>query len=337
MHDTLARPSAKKAAGLSVEQEFAVLNALSESIFIAAPENFDGHERPRFKLQFVNRKLAKLFGVQADTLVGQPLNSIFPAEDYRILHDALVQATTMNERQEIEITMKTDCEQKRFSVSLAAQKGADKSTRVIGTLTDITSLVTRTAYLEDRAVRLIDHANGLETSRRDLEKEVAELRKSIRSLQRAAKFDKVSGLPNRAHFFERAAAEFQRSLRYDHALSLVVADVQGYAQIVEKHGEKSGDLIMTSLGQLCETACRGGADIAGRVSDTEIAVLLPETALAGALQFVDRLRALVAATPIQLDDGMVRPGIRTGIDAIQSEDHSIAQALGRAKAALSMG
>lgn len=337
MHDTLARPSAKKAASLSVEQEFAVLNALNESIFITVPEHFNWHERPCFNLQFVNKQLAKLFEVAADEMTGRPLTSIFPVEDFRILHDALVQATTMKDRQEIEITLKTTSEQKRFSVSLTAQRGADKSTRVIGALTDITSLVSRTAYLEDRAVRLIDHANGLETSRRDLEKEVAELRKSIRSLERSAKFDKVSGLPNRAHFFERAAAEFQRSLRYDHPLSLVVADVQGYAQVVEKHGEKSGDLIMTSLGQLCETAYRGGADIAGRVSDSEIAVLLPETALSGALQFVDRLRTLVAATPIQLDDGIVRPGIRTGIDAIQSEDHSIAQALGRAQAALSMG
>ncbi len=63
------------------------------------------------------------------------------------------------------------------------------------------------------------------------------------------------------------------------------------------------------LAQVCESVYRSGADIAGRISDTEIAIILPETNFSGALQFAVRLRSQVASTPIQIESGFVHLGL----------------------------
>jgi len=156
------------------------------------------------------------------------------------------------------------------------------------------------------------------------------LRHRVKKLERTANFDADTGLPNRAYLLERGAAEFQRSRRYGHALSIAVAEVHGFYKIVQSHGASSGDKAMAGLAQVCESACRAGTDIAGRISQTEIAILLPETTLSGALQFVDRLRSLIADTPIQLENGFIRLGIRSNTDTIQEDDHSFMQCLLRA-------
>ncbi|MBV8652607.1 MAG: GGDEF domain-containing protein [Alphaproteobacteria bacterium] len=90
---------------------------------------------------------------------------------------------------------------------------------------------------------------------------------------------------------------------------------------------------MSAIARVCEAELRA-ADIVGRLGGEEFAILLPETALTGALVFAERLRAAVAASPICLGDQELRTTISIGASEKTADDLSVAELLKRADLAL---
>ena len=160
-------------------------------------------------------------------------------------------------------------------------------------------------------------------SREELEREVLKLREAVKAMKRGQTTDEASGLNNRATFLDIANAEFSRSRRYDHDLTLVVTDVIGLEKITEQHGYEALDQTMMAVGQMCLSSSRFGVEVLGRITENQIAIMLPETALAGGLKFMARMRKIITSTPIILQNGeRVRPGMKVSADTLQSEDVS---------------
>lgn len=160
-------------------------------------------------------------------------------------------------------------------------------------------------------------------SRNDLEKEVLSLRETLKAMKRGETTDKVSGLSNRATFLDTANAEFARSRRYNHDLSLVVTDMLGLAKIADAHGDEAVDHTIMAVAQMCVSSSRYGVDVLGRITANQIAILLPETNLAGGLKFMSRMRKIITTTPIYLPDGgRVKPGLKVSADMLHPEDES---------------
>ncbi len=164
----------------------------------------------------------------------------------------------------------------------------------------------------------------------DLEQEIARLRGLLDTAERMGKYDRISGLPNRGWFLERATAEFQRAKRYDHALAVVVVRLTDLESTRLRHGPDAADLQITGLAQICETACRAGVDITGRTTEDEVTIFLPETNLSGGLQFLDRLHRMLNDTPIQMNDRFVRLKVEIGVDGLLSDDVNFIQIMERA-------
>jgi len=142
-------------------------------------------------------------------------------------------------------------------------------------------------------------------------------------MKRAGTVDKVSGLSNRSTFLEQAQAEFNRSRRYDHHLTLVVTDIIGLERIARDAGETAPDQVITAIAQMCLSSSRFGVDVLGRITDNQIAVMLPETPIAGGLSFMSRMRKLVTQTPITLENGVVvKPGLKVSADRLREDDDS---------------
>ncbi|MEN0040660.1 MAG: diguanylate cyclase [Pseudomonadota bacterium] len=147
-------------------------------------------------------------------------------------------------------------------------------------------------------------------------------------------FDAVTGLPNRSQFLERYGAEYRRAKRFDHPLSVVIMTIRGTDHLWTNRGEQAVDTVIAALATMCETASRTGIDIPARTDVAELAVVLPETPLAPALLFTDRLRDLVARTPVELESGRVRLGIRLAAETVLPGDKGPHDSLDRARRAL---
>jgi len=118
----------------------------------------------------------------------------------------------------------------------------------------------------------------------------------------AARRDPLTGLFNRATLDETLDREMQRALRHEHALSLVVLDVDHFKRINDEHGHDTGDQVLKAVAESIRSAVRD-TDMAFRFGGEEFVILLNETPREGAGVVAERLRARLAGEPVILADG----------------------------------
>ena len=121
-------------------------------------------------------------------------------------------------------------------------------------------------------------------------------------LNRQAHLDYLTGLDNRRSFMEKADIELSRAERYANPMSLLMIDVDLFKQINDNHGHQVGDLVLKQLARTFHTVLRQ-VDIVGRLGGEEFGVVLPEADLPEAVEVADRLREVIARTPVDLPAG----------------------------------
>lgn len=119
--------------------------------------------------------------------------------------------------------------------------------------------------------------------------------------------DPLTGLYSHRAFQERLREEVARALRYGQPMSLLVCDIDGFANVNYDLGYQAGDEILRRLAVVLQEDDSPDrvrtSDVVARYSGEEFVLLLPETAKTGALTKAARLRDAVAATEM--------PGRRT--------------------------
>jgi diguanylate cyclase (GGDEF)-like protein len=108
--------------------------------------------------------------------------------------------------------------------------------------------------------------------------------------------DSLTGLYTHRAFQERLREECARALRYGQPMSLLIADIDGFATVNYDLGYQVGDEILRRIASVLQDADDRvrTSDIVARYSGEEFVILLPETAKGGALTKASRLRDAVA-------------------------------------------
>ena len=124
----------------------------------------------------------------------------------------------------------------------------------------------------------------------------------ISGLSNEAVRDRLTGLHNRRAFQERLEEEAARARRYGGSFSIILVDLDGFAQINEAHGRAVGDQILRWVGRLLNEHTRA-SDVPFRFEEDRFTVLCPWTSGDVAGRVAKRLAALVAeARPPVGDD-----------------------------------
>ena len=91
--------------------------------------------------------------------------------------------------------------------------------------------------------------------------------------------------------------EIARAVRYGQPMSLLIADIDGFASINYELGYQTGDEILRRIAAIMveEPDRARTSDIVARFSGEEFALMLPETGKAGGLVKAERLRDAIAA------------------------------------------
>jgi diguanylate cyclase (GGDEF)-like protein/PAS domain S-box-containing protein len=157
---------------------------------------------------------------------------------------------------------------------------------------------------------------------------------TISELEREARTDGLTQVPNRKHFIGRAVDEFARCRRYGHSLSIWVVDLDLFKSVNDRYGHQAGDTVLRSLVKTCQHTLRDW-DILGRLGGEEFGVLLPETDDQQALVVAERLRQAVASTLVPVCDGAsVSVTVSIGVATMREEDDDVHAVLSRADALL---
>jgi diguanylate cyclase (GGDEF)-like protein/PAS domain S-box-containing protein len=130
-------------------------------------------------------------------------------------------------------------------------------------------------------------------------------------VQRLATTDSLTGWYNRRYFFELAEIEFERSLRYQHPLSIIIFDLDNFKDINDEFGHLVGDQVLQTVTRRIQSVLRR-PDIWGRYGGEEFVVLLPETDIDAAAKAAERVRNTIADEQIETSKGAVPVTISVG-------------------------
>lgn len=162
----------------------------------------------------------------------------------------------------------------------------------------------------------------------------AALLASEKELKVLATTDVLTELPNRRLFLARLTEEFARAQRLgDQPCSILVLDLDRFKRINDTYGHAMGDAVLQHFAQLLRKAFRN-IDMAARVGGEEFAVILPGSDLAAARTSAERLREVVAKTPLVQDGKTISVTVSIGAAAIVPNDFEADQTLIRADEAL---
>jgi len=118
-----------------------------------------------------------------------------------------------------------------------------------------------------------------------------------RRLVNASGTDRLTGLGNRAYFEGRFAAEIARVTRSGDPLTLVFFDLDHFKRFNDRWGHETGDEVLKAVARITRFESRA-EDVIARWGGEEIAMILPDTDMAGAILKVTRIRRRLASEPL---------------------------------------
>lgn len=123
-------------------------------------------------------------------------------------------------------------------------------------------------------------------------RDVTDEKRAQVALEQLATRDGLTGLANRRCFDDTLGAEWQRALRNQQPLSLLMVDVDNFKQYNDAYGHLGGDECLQRIAGAVSSEMRAN-DLVARYGGEEFAVILPNQSLKGAAIVAERIRCRV--------------------------------------------
>ncbi|MCE0759337.1 diguanylate cyclase [Marinobacter sp. G11] len=140
----------------------------------------------------------------------------------------------------------------------------------------------------------------LETRVRERTEELEQANDQLRSMSLT---DGLTRVANRRRFDDKLDIEWNRAMRHDQELSLLMLDIDHFKKVNDSFGHLVGDDCLVSLAATLQGEILRASDLVARYGGEEFAVLLPATDGEGARQVAERMRQAVAGKPVPSGQG----------------------------------
>jgi diguanylate cyclase (GGDEF)-like protein len=140
--------------------------------------------------------------------------------------------------------------------------------------------------IEQQASDVNEYARRLDAAYKELESTSAQLKEFSFK-------DEVTGLYNRRFFSIRLEEEVSRYRRFNHPVSVVLLDLDGFKAVNDDLGHGAGDETLRAMAEILLKQSRG-INVICRYGGDEFAVLLVETSKSGARLYADRIRYVLS-------------------------------------------
>lgn len=157
---------------------------------------------------------------------------------------------------------------------------------------------------------------------------------ALAELRALATIDSLTGTSNRREFIRRMEDELVRIQRLESArATILMLDIDHFKNINDTHGHAAGDAALMQLGTILRSNARR-IDTVGRIGGEEFAILLVSTDVSQGAHFAERLRTIVAETPVAYEGRLIQMTMSIGITELAQSDGDSTVALARADKAL---
>ncbi|WP_276957531.1 GGDEF domain-containing protein [Allomeiothermus silvanus] len=150
----------------------------------------------------------------------------------------------------------------------------------------------------------------------------------LQQLERLSLEDALTGLYNRRYLDGRLAEEFIRARRYQHPLSVAIADLDNFKQINDKLSHAVGDEALRTVARLLRQCCRE-TDLVARYGGEEFALVLLEASEEQARSICEKIRSAIAEYPWSTVHPELKVTVSIGLCSdlgLESHQHMLAEA-----------
>jgi len=128
----------------------------------------------------------------------------------------------------------------------------------------------------------------------------------------AALRDGLTKAFNKKYFLDRVETEFAFAKRHQSPLSVVMLDVDHFKNVNDTHGHLVGDFVLQRLAKLAQGTIRT-EDVFARYGGEEFGIICRGVSLESAGILGERIRAIVAGAPFEVDDVKLPVTVSVGV------------------------
>ncbi len=180
-------------------------------------------------------------------------------------------------------------------------------------------------YNARRVNELLDETLNLrfhnEAMAQSLQRDKSELEALNAELERLSHIDGLTQLANRRYFDERFQEQWQRGVREQASVAVLMIDIDEFKKYNDSHGHAAGDDCLRRVAKTIEDTLRRPSDLAARYGGEEFVVLLANTDAEGAMRVARELLGNVRALDIEHLSSCVVPRVTVSIGAAAMVPH----------------
>ena len=152
------------------------------------------------------------------------------------------------------------------------------------------------------------------------------------ALEKLARLDVLTEIPNRRLFEEELEREWRRAERESSSLSIITADIDHFKEYNDQYGHPAGDRCLYEVAQALEGALLRPGDIVARIGGEEFAILLPETTLGGARSVAEVMSKRIIAMNLPHQGAPATGQVTLSFGVASSDELSVTSAAGLLRA-----
>ncbi len=126
-------------------------------------------------------------------------------------------------------------------------------------------------------------------AKKELEDSNQKLKDNEKEIKKLLMTDWLTGIANRRYLDQRLQYELEKFHRYNHSLSLIMADLDNFKEINDHYGHSKGDKVIKAFTDVIKENIRT-TDLISRYGGEEFIIMLPDTSQAGAEELAERIR-----------------------------------------------
>lgn len=143
-----------------------------------------------------------------------------------------------------------------------------------------------------------------------------DLKEANRELKRLSVIDGLTGIANRRAFDNFLENEWNRNLRDEKFLTLLLCDVDYFKKYNDHYGHQAGDECLKKIASVLERQCHRPADFAARYGGEEFAIVLSDTDKNGTEKVGEEVRAAVESLDVPHEKSEAASVVTISIGAV---------------------
>lgn len=157
--------------------------------------------------------------------------------------------------------------------------------------------------------------HGVLDRTRELESANAELVEANRKLEVVSRTDGLLAVANRTYFEQQLETEWQRAVRLEQPVGLLMIDVDYFKVYNDTYGHPAGDACLKAVAQAVAACMLRSTDLLARYGGEELVVVLPNTDANGTAQVAQDICNAVVKLGIAHTSSLCSPCVTVSVGA----------------------